>query len=211
MVSNDFFRLSNWKEQGGQHRLSVLGLVWGLGLLFTLFPEGVAGSTSVPLEATSESLEAATVTWEVASSSGDLIPPGMSCSEECPGIGTRQLPMSQQVSPIANPCADMPLTLLFERWGAKVTFPQPQCPLWVMLEPQHALPVVRSGCCLFERQPRSILQQMLQCECTDFFIICWSRECLPAGEARIWQTLDHWVSLPCVGESSTSDCAGGSR
>ena len=176
MVSMDFLSFPNWKKTLPQRFLRLLALLW------ILLPGWTFASV---------------ISWNPSPFSGDLVPPGMSCSEECPGIGTRQIALSQRVSPIANPCADMPLTLLFERWGAKVTFPQPQCPLWVMLEPPHALPVARSGCCLLERQSRSVLQQMLKCECTDFFIICWSRECLPAGEPRNWETLDHWVSLPC--------------
>jgi hypothetical protein len=139
---------------------------------------------------------------------GRQVPAGMGCEESCPNLGTQPVPMEQVVSPVSNPCSDMPLKLLLERWGSTVTFPEPQCPLWVMLTPPHSRVTPRQDCCLFERQTRHVLQQKLQCECTRFFIFCWSRACLPAGEASRWESLGHWVSLPCPGSEIGTDCEG---
>ena len=140
---------------------------------------------------------------------GAQVPPGMECQDQCPHVGTRVIPLDQVISPVSNPCSDMPLKLLLERWGSTVSFPEPQCPLWVMLTPSHAVVTPRTGCCLFERQTRHVLQQKLECECTSFFIFCWSRACLPEGEAIHWDSIDHWLSLPCAGSTSGTDCAGG--
>ena len=142
-------------------------------------------------------------------SPGGEIPPGMSCQDECPGLGTRNNDLKQVVSPVSNPCSDMPLKLLLERWGATVNFPERQCPLWVMLTPPHSVVVPRQDCCLLERQSRDVIQQKLRCECTSFFIFCWSRSCLPAGEPIKWESVDHWVSLPCLGSGAAVDCGGG--
>ena len=136
------------------------------------------------------------------------IPGGMDCQEDCPNLGTQQIAVDQVVSPVSNPCSDMPLKLLLERWGSTVTFPEPQCPLWVLLTPAHAVVTPRNGCCLFERQTRAVLQQKLHCECTSFFIFCWSRACLPSGEAIEWNSVDHWTSLPCPGSGENTDCIG---
>ena len=141
------------------------------------------------------------------------LPDGTARSASCVDVLAMRRPalanaVEQVVSPVSNPCSDMPLKLLLERWGSTVTFPEPQCPLWVLLTPAHAVVTPRNGCCLFERQTRAVLQQKLHCECTSFFIFCWSRACLPSGDAIQWNSVDHWTSLPCPGSGENTDCIG---
>ena len=137
-------------------------------------------------------------------------PAGYGCDEACPNIGTVRRNFIQVPSPTSNPCVDMPLDIFLEKIGATVKFKEERCPLWIMFWPEVAIPVGRPGCCLLEQQQRSVVQQDLRCECTDFFIICWRRDCLPEGAPRPWESVNHWVSIPCQGESSPLPCEGSS-
>lgn len=137
------------------------------------------------------------------------IPEGLSCNGDCPSVGTEWLGARQTISPVSNDCTGTPLRLVLGHLGLEIELPEDECPLWVILEPDRGVPSPQQGCCLVAQSTVPVMQQLLKCECTRWFLICWDQDCLPAGEPRKISEVVSYTASPCPDQHGDEPCNNG--
>ena len=145
----------------------------------------------------------------LAQSSDGSIPQEVSCAGDCPSVGIAWIEGQQVVSPVTNDCVGAPLRLLLGQFGVVVQSVQDQCPLWVLIQPSRGVPAVKEGCCILSEALLPEFQQLLQCKCTRFFIICWDQECRPVGEPRRVGEVVSYIASPCPSQQPGGPCNAG--
>lgn len=137
------------------------------------------------------------------------IPQEVSCAGDCPSIGTAWTEGQQVVSPVTNDCVGAPLRLVLGSLGVVVPSAQDQCPLWVLIQPPRGVPTAQQGCCILAAVDLPELQQILECQCTRFFIICWDQDCRPVGNPRKVGEVTSYIASPCPGQEPAGPCNDG--
>ena len=145
----------------------------------------------------------------LAQSTDGSVPPEVSCVGDCPSIGTVWTEGQQAVCPVTNDCVGTPLRLLLGQLGVVIQLAQDQCPLWILIQPPRGVPAAKEGCCILTEVVLPELQQVLECECTRWFIICWDQDCRPVGTPRRTGEVVSYIASPCPGQQPAGPCNEG--